>query len=685
MTCRGMPTCSLIHFWRFLLVFFLSSSFGASLCCATSPIRVGLYENAPKIFSENGQPSGIFVDILNHIASLENWNIEYVPGTWGENLDRLANGSIDLMPDLAITEERARLFSYPQVPALSSWFQVYAPQGNTIHSILDLNGKRILVLDRSVQQEAFQRLSKGFGLHSTVIGLPDYTTLFEKVQHGEADAAVTNSFYGTRHARQAGLTDTGILFEPSDLYFAAKKGDPRQLLPLLDKRLIELKSQPDSIYYSSIKKWTAERVPFALPLWIKLTILWVAAGMVATLIGAALLKHQVSQKTRELQALNSEMESRIHERTAELATVYQEQLAIFESASVGIVVLKNRIIIRCNHKMEEISGYAQGELIGKSTRIWYPDEETFIQRGNDVYQQLAKGAIYERSQPIGRKDGTQFWARLRLQAIDRDDPFKGAVGILEDISLEREAAEKLQLATQIALEADRIKSSFLATMSHELRTPLNSIIGFTGILLQELAGPLNNEQYKQLHMVQNSSRHLLSLINDVLDISKIEAGQLSLSITTFDINASIEKTVKSVTPLAEDKQLELTLTLPKKHESIATDARRFEQILLNLLNNAIKFTDTGGITVACTAGDSMFHITVTDTGPGISSEGIAKLFLPFSQVDSGLARKHEGTGLGLSICKRLIDKMGGSITVSSEVGKGSTFSIHIPKVDGDAA
>jgi signal transduction histidine kinase len=247
--------------------------------------------------------------------------------------------------------------------------------------------------------------------------------------------------------------------------------------------------------------------------------------------------------------------------------------------------------------------------------------------------------------------------------------------------LENRVAERtaeLAVAMEKAQAADQLKSAFLATMSHELRTPLNSIIGFTGIMLQGLTGPLNEEQLKQMRMVQSSARHLLALINDVLDISKIEAGQLELSNTAFDLRSSIERTARIVSPLAEKKGIDLRLEIGADVAVAVTDQRRLEQVILNLLNNAVKFTDKGYVSVSCRNENDRYVLSVTDTGVGIREEELPGLFRPFHQIDSGLARKHEGSGLGLSICEKLMEMMGGSIGVESQWGKGSTFTVRFP-------
>ncbi len=266
--------------------------------------------------------------------------------------------------------------------------------------------------------------------------------------------------------------------------------------------------------------------------------------------------------------------------------------------------------------------------------------------------------------------------------------------VIRDLNanLERRVEERtadLEKALVRAEAADRLKSAFLATMSHELRTPLNSIIGFTGILLQGLAGPLNAEQKKQLGMVRNSSRHLLELINDVLDLSKIEAGQLEIHAEPFDLPESLDRVIGLIAPLAEKKKLKLALSAPPGLPGLVSDRRRFEQIVVNLLNNAIKFTEQGS--VAVTAGSvpefrpspdhppcPAVRIEVADTGIGIKAEDLRHLFQPFRQVETGLTRQHEGTGLGLAICRRLVALLGGEISVRSEWAKGSQFTLTLP-------
>ncbi len=305
-------------------------------------------------------------------------------------------------------------------------------------------------------------------------------------------------------------------------------------------------------------------------------------------------------------------------------------------------------------------------------RVDIPSRDELGDLANSYNEMISTLGQSQRSLRETEKDLTEYRDHLEELVAQRTRELQST---LEELAVERDRAEA----------ADRTKSAFLATMSHELRTPLNSIIGFTGIILQGLAGPLNAEQHKQLEMVRNSSRHLLALINDVLDISKIEAGQLQVSSEPFDLRASIDKVVGIVRPMAEKKGLALRLELTPELGELVSDPRRVEQVLLNLLNNAIKFTDQGEVALtaeivsgALPTADAAIRIAVADTGIGIKPEDLNKLFQPFRQIDTGLTRQHEGTGLGLAICRRLAELLGGEVHAASEWGKGSVFTFTLP-------
>jgi signal transduction histidine kinase len=247
--------------------------------------------------------------------------------------------------------------------------------------------------------------------------------------------------------------------------------------------------------------------------------------------------------------------------------------------------------------------------------------------------------------------------------------------------LENKVAERtreLSEANAKLQELDRLKSEFLATMSHELRTPLNSIIGFTGIVLQGFAGGLNEEQKKQLSMVYGSAKHLLGLINDILDLSKIESGKFTLSESQFQIDEVVSEVVQSLSPTTSQKGLKLVREIPPDMPPITSDRKRLFQILLNLVHNAVKFTEQGEIRIECLAVNGELEVSVADTGIGIKKENMEMLFESFRQIDGTSQRRYQGTGLGLYLCKKLVELLGGRIRAESEYGKGSRFTFVIP-------
>ena len=249
----------------------------------------------------------------------------------------------------------------------------------------------------------------------------------------------------------------------------------------------------------------------------------------------------------------------------------------------------------------------------------------------------------------------------------------------ERTALLREANEDLALAVERAQAADRAKSAFLSAMSHELRTPLNSVIGFTGVLLGGMAGPLQPQQEEPLRIVQRNGRHLLDLINDVLDLSKIEASEMRLASQPYDLVLTLRESMETLAPAAASKGLELLRDAFPEALPMNGDRRRVSQIFLNLLSNAVKFTDTGRVTVRIRLREARVDVEVQDTGPGIAAQDLHRLFREFEQLDEGLARRNEGTGLGLALSRRLARLMNGDIQAESEAGKGATFTLSLPR------
>jgi protein-histidine pros-kinase len=349
---------------------------------------------------------------------------------------------------------------------------------------------------------------------------------------------------------------------------------------------------------------------------------------------------------------------------------------LLESVPDAIVIVDaSGSIALTNAQAESLFGYAAGELRGKPLETLLP--ERF--RSGHVGQRTRFFA-QPHTRPMGagldlyglRRDGAEFPIEISL------GPVRTAHGLFVSGAI-RDATERRR-AERALHQANRLKSEFLANMSHELRTPLNGIIGFSELLVDEKAGALGARQREYLNDILNSGRHLLQLINDILDLSKVEAGRMHLAPAPFGPAQAVSEVCAIVSPLALKKGVRLRQRVAPALARVVLDPQRFKQMLYNLLSNAVKFSHDGGevdIVVAPGAPGTL-RLQVRDQGIGISQEDRGKLFVEFQQLDAGAARRHEGTGLGLALTKRIVDLHRGSIRVDSEPGRGSTFTLELP-------
>jgi signal transduction histidine kinase/CheY-like chemotaxis protein/HPt (histidine-containing phosphotransfer) domain-containing protein len=532
---------------------------------ARRDVTVGLYENAPKVYTdEGGRPAGLFVELLEAVARAEGWRLDYVPCEWAACLKLLEAGRIDLMPDVAFSIERARRYDFHQVSVANSWSQVYAHPDRRVQSLDDLAGLRVAILEGGIQQDFLAQLLAGSGIDYRPVPVGSLDEGYRAVLDGRADAIVTNSFFAARNGHKYRLAETPIVFLPSTLYFASANGTNLDLLARIDLHLEAWRRDAGSIYYDAMRRTMAAPPELLVPHWVGWSLAILGAGMLLLYVLSLLLRWQVAQRTRALL-----------------------------------------------HTTEELQ----------------------TERANLEHQVAARTAELRRA---------------------------------------KEEAERLS----------RVKSDFLANMSHEVRTPMNAILGMLYLALKsELPPAVHN----QLSKAQGAAHSLLGIINDILDLSKIEAGKLEIEQIEFNLDTVLEQLGDAVGFQAERKGIEFLIRYdPSIPTQLVGDPLRLGQVLLNLCGNAVKFTEHGEVELAfqgldATETDITLRVCVRDSGIGMSPEVQQKLFEKFSQADQTTTRRFGGTGLGLAISKNLVELMGGRIWVeASQPGRGTTMCFSVP-------
>lgn len=816
-------------------------------------VKIGIYQKEPKVFINNkGEPSGIWVDIIKEIAKREDWKIEYFISDWQSCLNGLIDGKIDLMLDVAYSEERAKIFDFNKIYVLNSFSKVYANKNINIKNLSDLNGKRIAVLVSSVQEKNLILLKQNLFFNYEIIVAESLKDIFLMTKQGVTDCAITNNFSGDYFYKEYGLKDTNIELFNTELFFITKKNENSELLSAIDKYLSDWKLNKNSIYYKILKKWKVSHKT-------KIDNLFNFLILILSLIILISIVY-IFFTSKRIKNIRTKM--KLAYDSLYLSERYFKEFA--DIAPIGIFKIDNQGNLKfINYLWKHITGFETKDLLGERFfQILDQNNNKFIKES--WFNKINKEDEFEETLSVKDINNINHWFKFKIRKIySMDRSFDGLIGIFDDITNEillteklnernkdlsilfnfssainmnimessftkiilkklieffnldaiilfildgeklilkdmqpdeirdlwkvedsrficeylygkivkikesifidnieevesftreefikagfksiailqlkyvdeiigvlliasfkisglplkidllesitqqisislnnyilhsklisyskdlenivRKRTKELEQALEKAQFADRMKSAFLATMSHELRTPLNSIIGFTGVLLQELPGKLNDEQRKQLSMIKKSSQHLLELINDVLDLSKIEAGELKLSYESIELLPFLEEIINSIINHIQQKGLEFEFSFDNKIMAINSDRRRLKQIIINLLSNAIKFTDSGKISLICKKQENFITFQIIDTGIGIKKEDAKLLFKPFSQINQGLNRNYEGTGLGLSICKKIVELHGGEIQFESEYGIGSKVSFKIPE------
>jgi len=611
----------------FAIIFIISSNL--LYCYLDRPLKVGVYNNYPKVFqTDSDEIRGIFPEILEIIAEREEWEINYVMGSWDEGLERLVNSEIDIMVDVAFSEERQQIYAFTKESVFINWGSVYTQSGLQINSVLDLQGKTVAVMKNSILTtgaEGIYSLVQRYAVECSFIEVEDYYQVFELVQKGEADAGIVNRLFGTAFEEKYGLNKSNFIFNPTQLRYALPKYSPFSTLLIsdIDKNLIALQNDMKSDYYKILTEYGIYPQK-DISNWLIPLVIISGLFIVFFFIVYLTLKWQIRRKTRSLHILNDELRKEIirHKQTYRELELSRENYRNFVENIPGLVFMYdqdetgNRVPVIVTNRNEEFLGRKIAQEIKKDYNNFFnyivPEDNKRLQEISEKIEKTGENLDVEYRVQLDKNKVKWFRAigkvykldttKMRWQGVILDiderkqaeaelkkyqDQLESIVEIrTKDLQLKTEELEKANLGLK---EADKLKSVFLASMSHELRTPLNSIIGFTGILLMGMVGDLSEEQKTQLKIVKESANHLLALINDILDISKIEAGKVELNKENFAVNEVIQGVVDSLQQKAAEKGIYLENKTSEQIE-IYSDERRVRQIIINLLRRGYYFS-----------------------------------------------------------------------------------------------
>ena len=634
-------------------------------------LRVGVYQNEPKIFWDPAYgPRGFYPEIIKQLSRSFGWRVTFVPCAWSDCLDMLEAGEIDMMPDVAYSQERARRFQFGHEAVLHSWSYIYSRHETVLSALEDFDGRRVAVLQDGIQHQRLVELAsqQNWTLHLVPSLSPG--GVLERVRHGEADYGIVNRFYGELYENLANwqLDRSQVLFRPAPLYFAYTNAVTDGVIERIDADLADLKSHAHSAYYQAYQRWLEQPNRPTPPGW----ALWCFAILVVVLGGSFLA--------------NAYLKNRIAQARASLAASNQRFRDFAKSSTDWFWEMDENLRFSFfSERFEMVTGVPPAKLLGKTrdeTGIPGVDPASWQQHLDDL---KTKRPFRDFAHPRVRPDGiTVHLAISGVPVFDEAGQFLGYRGTGRDITRQKQSEVALAAALKETASANRAKSEFLATMSHDLRTPLNAILGFSDLMRQQILGPLGVAKYRDYaEDINASAAHLLDLVNDLLDLSRIETGNLKLDREPLRLSEIVSAAARTLDRIAQEAGVTISVKTDGPETLCSVDRRAIEQIALNLLSNSIRHTAKGGsiqVTLEATP-VGRTKLIVADDGCGIEPDALPRLFEPYERANPLQARPYRGHGLGLPICKRLVEAHGGTITLESTLGVGTVITIDLPTGD----
>ncbi len=703
----------------------------------TTTIKVGVYQNKPKVFiDDQGIPRGMFVDIIEYIAAIEDWQIEYIEGTWRDGLQRLERGDIDLMPDVAFSREREERFDFHKQSLLNNWAQLYVPEGWEIEDVSELSGKRIGVLKDDISYHNFKQMLAQLGIQVAFREVDEFRKIFELLDSKEIEAGLISRLFGAQFEHQHRVTRSPVICCPVKLFFAAPKAKNTFLLDAIDKHLVQLKSDKNSLYFQSQDKWlglaytTKERIP---------TWIWWVLGIVATIAVFYFLIHlemgrrinamnsEVREKNEELLRHKEHLEELVEKRTKSLSESESKYRLITENASDVIWTMNTEgTYLYVSPSVERARGYKPEEVIGRSLESTLtPTSAAFVKKvikelleSENPEEYVRRNQRIEIEQP--HKDGGTIWSEVMTAPIfDDNRNIIGFQGVTRDITDRKKAEQALLLTNQKLIEANRelketqaqlIQSEKMASLgqltagiAHEINNPVNYV--YTSVLpLSRDMEEIKTFVDKCLQFADGSDANItmedLKTCAVDLDIDYVFEEVFSL---VTGIREGANRTKEIVEGLRNFSRLDadtlkpadihegIDATLKLLHNQIKHQVRihksysdlppidcypgKLNQVFMNILLNALQAIAHDGDIHIKTWSDAVYvYISIRDSGKGIPADIQSRIFEPFfTTKEIG-----QGTGLGLSVSYGIIEQHKGNIRVKSKVNEGTEFIVSIP-------
>ncbi len=661
-------------------------------------VRVGLYQNKPKVFSDqNGVAAGIFIDVLEEIAKTEKWKIEYVPCEWSECLDSLEKGDIDLMPDVAFSQERNDRFDFHKIPVIESWSQVYSKHGIPISRLEDLNGRRIAMLKGSIQQNVLLQTMNGFGYKVTIIPVVSFEEAFRAVKTGAADAAITNFYFGDFARRKFGLVKTPIVFNVVLLYYATAKGRNAHLLQAIDINLSAMLKEPNSVYYKTLLRWITPPPERKLP-WYFPWVLCAIAGMLAFAAGVILLlRRQVNAKTKHLIHANEELKN-----TADML-----HLAL-EATKTGIWDWRpeTRLLI-WNASSYTLLGYQPHEFtmtFDKWAELLHPDDREIT---INTISQLCNTGDRSFSIEFRQKHKNGGWVWIygcgKTVEIDENGKARRVIGIHSDVTdrktnenelqqyrerleeLVAERTSKLEKTQEQLIQSQKMLAvgQLAGGISHDFNNMLAVILGTSELIIGNLEP--SDPNHARVSRIIKTGKRAKELTGRLLTFARKEKLEVRLFLVKDILLDVVDILASSIT-----KKIIIHTSVPDDGLTIRGDLNQIGQALLNICLNACDAMKDGGTlkihASPATLNDDFCRaradispgdyclFQIVDDGCGIPEHMLNRIFEPFFTTKE----KGEGTGLGLSVTEGIVKMHNGLIVIESETGAGTNVKVYLP-------